>query len=70
MVNAMENSLKNIFAVSTRNRAVTLGMLGVYRSATHHGARVNIAALTELRQPQNTMFGPLRHVHRGRHSRR
>ena len=57
----MENSLKNIFAVSDlRNRVLfTLGMLAVYRlghNITSPG--VNIAALAELsRQMQGTMFG-------------
>jgi preprotein translocase subunit SecY len=57
----MENSLKNIFAVSElRNRVLfTLGLLGVYRIGhriTVPG--VNIAALSELaNQMQNQMFG-------------
>jgi preprotein translocase subunit SecY len=57
----MENSFKNIFAVSDlRNRVLfTLGMLGVYRVGhrlTVPG--VNIAAIEELaRQMQNSMFG-------------
>ena len=57
----MENSLKNIFAVSDlRNRVLfTLGMLGVYRVGhrlTIPG--VNIAAIEELaRTMQNSMFG-------------
>ncbi len=57
----MENSLKNIFAVSDlRNRVLfTLGMLGVYRMGhrlTVPG--VNIAAIEELaRSMQNSMFG-------------
>ncbi len=57
----MENSLKNIFAVSDlRNRVLfTLGMLGVYRVGhrlTVPG--VNIAAIEELaRSMQNSMFG-------------
>src|SRR5215204_33566 len=57
----MENSLKNIFAVSDlRNRVLfTLGMLGVYRVGHHITVPgVNIAALTELaEQAKNTMFG-------------
>jgi preprotein translocase subunit SecY len=57
----MDNSLKNIFAVSElRNRVLfTLGLLGVYRIGhriTVPG--VNIAALSELaNQMQNQMFG-------------
>jgi preprotein translocase subunit SecY len=57
----MENSLKNIFAISDlRNRVLfTLGMLGVYRMGhrlTVPG--VNIAAIEELaRSMQNSMFG-------------
>src|SRR6187399_3231120 len=57
----MENSLKNIFAVSElRNRVLfTLGLLGVYRVGhriTVPG--VNIGALSELaNQMQNQMFG-------------
>ncbi|MEQ1871335.1 MAG: preprotein translocase subunit SecY [Vicinamibacterales bacterium] len=57
----MENSLKNIFAISDlRNRVLfTLGMLGVYRVGhrlTVPG--VNIGAIEELaRQMQNSMFG-------------
>src|ERR1700675_2086862 len=57
----MENSLKNIFAVTElRNRVLfTLGLLGVYRIGhriTVPG--VNIAALSELaNQAKNTMFG-------------
>jgi preprotein translocase subunit SecY len=57
----MDNSLKNIFAVSDlRNRVLfTLGMLGVYRvghRVTVPG--VNIAAIEELaRSMQNSMFG-------------
>src|SRR5690242_10347888 len=57
----MDNSLKNIFAVSElRNRVLfTLGLLGVYRIGhriTVPG--VNIGALSELaNQMQNTMFG-------------
>jgi preprotein translocase subunit SecY len=57
----MENSLKNIFAVSElRNRVLfTLGLLGVYRLGhriTVPG--VNIGALSELaNQMQNQMFG-------------
>src|SRR5205814_10005446 len=58
---ALENSLKNIFAVSElRNRVLfTLGMLGVYRIGHHITVPgVNIAALAELaRQMQNQMFG-------------
>src|SRR2546421_3872820 len=58
---ALENSLKNIFAVSElRNRVLfTLGMLAVYRIGHHITVPgVNIAALAELsRQMQNTMFG-------------
>ncbi len=57
----MENSLKNIFAVSElRNRVLfTLGLLGVYRIGHHIPTPgVNTAALAELaRQAQNTMFG-------------
>jgi preprotein translocase subunit SecY len=57
----MENSLKNIFAVSDlRNRVLfTLAMLGVYRIGSHITIPgVNINALTELaRQMQNNMFG-------------
>src|SRR5919206_434951 len=57
----MDNSLKNIFAVSDlRNRVLfTLGLLGVYRLGHHITVPgVNIAALDELqRQMQNTMFG-------------
>ena len=57
----MENSLKNIFAVSDlRNRVLfTLAMLGVYRArGAHPDAGVNSAALKELaRQAANTMFG-------------
>src|SRR5262245_494337 len=57
----MDNSLKNIFAVSElRNRVLfTLGLLGVYRIGhriTFPG--VNIGALSELDyQMQNQMFG-------------
>src|SRR5258706_11667008 len=57
----MDNSLKNIFAVSElRNRVLfTLGLLGVYRVGhriTVPG--VNIGALSELaNQMQNQMFG-------------
>src|SRR5258706_15055917 len=57
----MDNSLKNIFAISDlRNRVLfTLGMLGVYRvghNITVPG--VNIAALSELAAAtQNQMFG-------------
>ena len=57
----MENSLKNIFAVSDlRNRVLfTLGMLGVYRIGHHIPVPgVNTAALAELaQQMQNQMFG-------------
>jgi preprotein translocase subunit SecY len=57
----MDNSLKNIFAVSDlRNRVLfTLGLLGVYRLGHHITVPgVNIAALDELqRQMQSTMFG-------------
>src|ERR1700682_1085058 len=57
----MENSLKNIFAVSElRNRVLfTLGMLAVYRVGNHIPTPgVNSAALLELaRQLQNTMLG-------------
>src|SRR3954468_19272820 len=57
----MDNSLKNIFAVSDlRNRVLfTLGLLGVYRLGHHLTVPgVNMAALDELqRQMQNTMFG-------------
>src|SRR5512135_2910919 len=57
----MENSLKNIFAVSElRNRVLfTLGLLGVYRVGHHIPTPgVNAAALNELaRQAQNTLFG-------------
>jgi len=57
----MENSLKNIFAVSDlRNRVLfTLAMLGVYRLGSHIPTPgVNSAALQELaRQAANTMFG-------------
>src|SRR5712671_3825096 len=57
----MDNSLKNIFAVSElRNRVLfTLGLLGVYRIGHHLTVPgVNIAALAELaRQMENTMFG-------------
>ena len=57
----MDNSLKNIFAVSDlRNRVLfTLGLLGVYRVGHHITTPgVNTAALDELaRQTQNTMFG-------------
>src|SRR5882757_5795527 len=58
---ALDNSLKNIFAVSElRNRILfTLALLGVYRVGHHIPTPgVNTAALTELaRQAQNTMFG-------------
>src|SRR4030081_365962 len=57
----MENTLKNIFAVSElRNRVLfTLGMLAVYRVGNHIPTPgVNSAALIEMaRQLQNTMFG-------------
>ena len=57
----MENSLKNIFAISElRNRVLfTLAMLAVYRVGSHIPTPgVNTAALEELaRQLQNTMFG-------------
>ena len=57
----MENSLKNIFAVSDlRNRVLfTLAMLGVYRLGSHIPTPgVNTTALQELaRQAANTMFG-------------
>jgi preprotein translocase subunit SecY len=57
----MDNTLKNIFAVSDlRNRVLfTLGLLGVYRVGHHITVPgVNIAALDELqRQMQSTMFG-------------
>jgi preprotein translocase subunit SecY len=57
----MENSLKNIFAISDlRNRVLfTLGMLGVYRIGHHITVPgVNIAALSELAAAtQNQMFG-------------
>jgi len=57
----VDNSLKNIFAVSDlRNRVLfTLGLLGVYRLGHHIPTPgVNTAALTELaRQMENTMFG-------------
>src|SRR3954467_15935379 len=57
----MDNSLKNVFAVSElRNRVLfTLGLLGVYRLGHHITVPgVNIAALDELqRQMQSTMFG-------------
>src|SRR4026207_2278931 len=57
----MENSLKNIFAVSDlRNRVLfTLGLLGVYRIGHHIPTPgVNTAALAELaRQTADTMFG-------------
>ena len=58
---ALDNSLKNIFAVSElRNRVLfTLGMLAVYRVGHHITVPgVNLAALDELaRQMQNNMFG-------------
>src|SRR5512142_2872588 len=57
----MENSLKNIFAISDlRNRVLfTLGLLGVYRVGHHIPTPgVNTAALAELaRQAENTLFG-------------
>jgi preprotein translocase subunit SecY len=57
----MENSLKNIFAVSDlRNRVLfTLGMLAVYRIGNHIPTPgVNSAALVEMaRQLEGTMFG-------------
>jgi preprotein translocase subunit SecY len=57
----MENSLKNIFAVSDlRNRVLfTLGMLAVYRVGNHIPTPgVNSAALVEMaRQLEGTMFG-------------
>jgi preprotein translocase subunit SecY len=57
----MENSLKNIFAVTElRNRILfTLALLGVYRIGHHIPTPgVNQSALVELaRQAQNTMFG-------------
>ena len=57
----MENSLKNIFAVSDlRNRVLfTLGVLGVYRIGSHIPTPgVNTAALEELaRQMQGNMLG-------------
>jgi preprotein translocase subunit SecY len=57
----MDNSLKNIFAISDlRNRVLfTLGMLGVYRIGHHITVPgVNIAALSELAaSTQNQMFG-------------
>ena len=57
----MENSLKNIFAVSDlRNRVLfTLGMLAVYRVGNHIPTPgVNSAALLEMaRQLEGTMFG-------------
>ena len=57
----MDNSLKNIFAVSDlRNRVLfTLALLGVYRIGHHIPTPgVNTGALAELaRQMQNTMFG-------------
>jgi preprotein translocase subunit SecY len=57
----MDNSLKNIFAVSDlRNRVLfTLGLLGVYRIGHHIPTPgVNAAALAELaNQLQNQMFG-------------
>ena len=57
----MENSLKNIFAVSDlRNRVLfTLGMLAVFRVGNHIPTPgVNSAALLEMaRQLEGTMFG-------------
>jgi preprotein translocase subunit SecY len=57
----MDNSLKNIFAITElRNRVLfTLALLGVYRIGHHIPTPgVNTAALAELaRQAQNTMFG-------------
>jgi preprotein translocase subunit SecY len=57
----MENSLKNIFAVSDlRNRVLfTFGLLSVYAVGRHLTVPgVNLAALEELaRQMQNSMFG-------------
>jgi len=57
----MENSLKNIFAITElRNRVLfTLALLGVYRIGHHIPTPgVNKEALVELaRQAQNTMFG-------------
>jgi len=57
----MDNSLKNIFAVSDlRNRVLfTLGLLGVYRIGhVIPTPGINTAALAELaRQAQNTLFG-------------
>jgi preprotein translocase subunit SecY len=57
----MENSLKNIFAITDlRNRVLfTLGLLGVYRIGHHITVPgVNVAALTEFAQSaQNQMFG-------------
>jgi preprotein translocase subunit SecY len=57
----MENSLKNIFAVSElRNRVLfTFGLLSVYAVGRHLTVPgVNLAALEELaRQMQNSMFG-------------
>jgi preprotein translocase subunit SecY len=57
----MENSLKNIFAITDlRNRVLfTLALLGVYRIGNHIPTPgVNTAALAELaQQMQNQMFG-------------
>jgi preprotein translocase subunit SecY len=57
----VENSLKNIFAVSDlRTRVLyTLGLLGVYRIGHHFPTPgVNTEALAELaRQAQNNLFG-------------
>jgi preprotein translocase subunit SecY len=57
----MDNSLKNIFAVSDlRNRVLfTLGLLAVFRLGHNIPTPgINAAALVELaRQAQNTMFG-------------
>src|SRR5512138_375127 len=57
----MDNSLKNLFAVSDlRNRVLfTLGLLGVYRIGNHIPTPgVNPQALAELaNQLSNTMFG-------------
>ena len=57
----MNESLKNIFAVSDLRKRVlyTLGLLAVYRVGHHITVPgVNLAALSELaRQLQNTMFG-------------
>ena len=57
----MNESLKNIFAVSDLRKRVfyTLGLLAVYRVGHHITVPgVNLAAIDELaRQAQNTMFG-------------